>query len=172
MEISWVIALFVIVPLCAGGLTCCSTAAEYSLTAEFSEGDPAFDWILAFLVSPSICFKPSCFDCWTCYFDHQSKQQAWRNSWNFKISAKTLQRKNGVEASQICKGHKSENAEYVPTYQNPQLFRWKGYWIEISKTLSSSSYNYQEDRSISSSTFYLTWVVHFIMRYSQGWFCV
>ncbi|XP_006455635.1 hypothetical protein AGABI2DRAFT_180594 [Agaricus bisporus var. bisporus H97] len=107
---------------------------QYSLTAEFSEGDPAFDWILAFL----------------------SKQQAWRNSWNFKISAKTLQRKNGVEASQICKGHKSENAEYVPTYQNPQLFRWEGYWIEISKTLSSSSYNYQEDRSISSSTFYLT----------------
>lgn len=46
----------------AGTLTCCSNAVEYSLTAEFTEGDPAFDWILAFLVSSSICFNISCFD--------------------------------------------------------------------------------------------------------------
>lgn len=32
-------------------------AVEYSLTAEFSEGDPAYDWILAFLVNSSHLFQ-------------------------------------------------------------------------------------------------------------------
>ncbi|KXN90384.1 Mitochondrial chaperone BCS1 [Leucoagaricus sp. SymC.cos] len=107
---------------------------QYSLTAEFSEGDPAYDWVMAFL----------------------SKQQVWRRSWNFKISAKTLQRKNGVESSEISKGHNSENAEYVPTYQKPQLFRWNGYWVEVSKSSSAPSYDYQTERTISTSTIYLT----------------
>ena len=25
------------------------------------------------------------------------------------------------------------NVEYVPTYEAPQLFRWKGYWVEIKR---------------------------------------
>ncbi|KAJ3575199.1 hypothetical protein NP233_g1251 [Leucocoprinus birnbaumii] len=111
-----------------------ATSTEYSLTAEFTEGDPAYDWVLAFL----------------------SKQQVWRRSWNFKISAKTLQRKNGVESTEISKGHNSENAEYVPTYQRPQLFRWKGYWVEVSKSISIPSYDYQAERTVSTSTIYLT----------------
>jgi chaperone BCS1 len=89
------------------------------------------------------------------HFD-QSKQQVWRQSWNFKISAKTLQRKNGVEASEISKGHNSENAEYVPTYQRPQVFRWNGYWVEVSKSISLPSYDYQTERTVSTSTIYLT----------------
>lgn len=28
----------------------------------------------------------------------------------------------------------SPHAEYVPTYSAPQLFRWKGYWVEIRRT--------------------------------------
>ncbi|KAF5353490.1 hypothetical protein D9756_007928 [Leucocoprinus leucothites] len=107
---------------------------QYSLTAEFTEGDPAYDWVLAFL----------------------SKQQVWRRSWNFKISAKTLQRKNGVESTEISKGHNSENAEYVPTYQKPQLFRWNGYWVEVSKSTSMPSYDYQAERTVCTSTIYLT----------------
>lgn len=26
------------------------------------------------------------------------------------------------------------NADYVPTYDLPQLFRWKGYWLEIKRS--------------------------------------
>ncbi|KAF9450989.1 P-loop containing nucleoside triphosphate hydrolase protein [Macrolepiota fuliginosa MF-IS2] len=107
---------------------------QYSLTAEFHEGDPAYDWVLAFL----------------------TKEQVWKRSWNFKISAKTLQRKNGVEASEISKGHNSENAEYVPTYQKPQLFRWSGYWVEITRSIGAPSYDFQTERTVSSSTIFLT----------------
>jgi len=35
--------------------------------------------------------------------------------------------------------HVIENAEYVPTYDLPQLFRWNRYWIEIRRTKSQTS---------------------------------
>ncbi|KAF9450990.1 P-loop containing nucleoside triphosphate hydrolase protein [Macrolepiota fuliginosa MF-IS2] len=111
---------------------------QYSLTAEFQEGDPAYDWILAFL----------------------TKERVWRRSWNFKISAKTLQLMDGIESSEVFKGHNSENAEYVPTYRQPQLFRWNGWWIEITRTSqgtpSMGRRNPQPNVSATSSTIFLT----------------
>jgi mitochondrial chaperone BCS1 len=29
--------------------------------------------------------------------------------------------------------HVDENADYVPTYEMPQLFRWNGHWLEIKR---------------------------------------
>ncbi|KAK7464358.1 hypothetical protein VKT23_006525 [Stygiomarasmius scandens] len=31
------------------------------------------------------------------------------------------------------------NAEYVPTYESPQLFRWNGYWLEIRRSKAQSA---------------------------------
>jgi len=30
--------------------------------------------------------------------------------------------------------HADENADYVPTYEMPQLFRWNRYWLEIKRS--------------------------------------
>jgi chaperone BCS1 len=86
---------------------------------------------------------------------YQMKESVWRHSWNFKISAKTLQKKNGVRPSEVSKGHKSEHAEYVPTYQKPQIFRWNGYWIEITRNIDEPTYDFQMERNVTSSTIYL-----------------
>ncbi|KAJ7252184.1 P-loop containing nucleoside triphosphate hydrolase protein [Mycena rebaudengoi] len=67
---------------------------QYSTTAQFNEGDPAYEWIVLFI--------------------RQNSQRKWAV-------------KPGADAS--SKGH----AEYVPTYQVPQLFKWRGHWVEIKR---------------------------------------
>ncbi len=32
---------------------------------------------------------------------------------------------------------KDENAEFVPTFDEAQLFKWRGYWVEIQRTMTS-----------------------------------
>lgn len=83
---------------------------QYSITAEFNEGDPAYDWIINFI----------------------TQEKVWRRARDFRVSAKSSQRRWAISTandSQII-----ESAEYVPTYDLPQLFRWKPYWIEIKRT--------------------------------------
>jgi hypothetical protein len=38
-------------------------------------------------------------------------------------------------------GYEDVHVEYVPTYEAPQLFRWKGYWVEIKRNGGSPMYN-------------------------------
>ncbi|KAJ6522300.1 P-loop containing nucleoside triphosphate hydrolase protein [Mycena vulgaris] len=73
---------------------------QYSMTAKFDEGDPAYEWMVLFLTQEGV----------------------WRHSRNFVVNATNSRRKW------------SDNAEYVPTYEAPQLFRWRGYWLEIRRT--------------------------------------
>ncbi|KAJ7125987.1 P-loop containing nucleoside triphosphate hydrolase protein [Mycena epipterygia] len=82
---------------------------QYSITAQFNEGDPAYEWIVLFL----------------------TQERVWKRSREFVVTAKNSQRKWAVkpEADPTIKG----NAEYVPTYQIPQLFKWRGYWLEIKR---------------------------------------
>ncbi|KAF9450988.1 P-loop containing nucleoside triphosphate hydrolase protein [Macrolepiota fuliginosa MF-IS2] len=83
---------------------------QYSITAEFSEGDPAYDWIINFI----------------------TEEKVWRRSKDFRVSAKSSQRRWGISSSGDSKV--IDSAEYVPTYDLPQLFWWKRYWIEIKRT--------------------------------------
>ncbi|KAJ7216839.1 P-loop containing nucleoside triphosphate hydrolase protein [Mycena rebaudengoi] len=82
---------------------------EYSTTAQFNEGDPAYEWIVLFITDECV----------------------WKRSHDFIVSAKNSQRKWAVKpgADASSKGH----AEYVPTYQVPQLFKWRGHWVEIKR---------------------------------------
>ncbi|KAF7360859.1 hypothetical protein MSAN_01115500 [Mycena sanguinolenta] len=83
---------------------------QYSLTAQFNEGDPAYEWILLFITQESV----------------------WKRSRDFVVTAKNSERKWAVKP-----GSSDPNilgsAEYVPTYQAPQLFRWRGHWVEIKR---------------------------------------
>ncbi|KAJ7578681.1 mitochondrial chaperone BCS1 [Mycena floridula] len=96
---------------------------QYSITGQFNEGDPAYEWILLFL----------------------TQEEVWRRSRDFRVNAANSKRKWGVRPgvesvkdTDTIKG----NADYVPTYEIPQIFRWKrkdsgqSYWVEIQRTKS------------------------------------
>ncbi|KAJ7500674.1 P-loop containing nucleoside triphosphate hydrolase protein [Mycena galericulata] len=87
---------------------------QYSMTAQFDEGDPAYEWIVLFL----------------------TQENVWRRSREFVVNATNSRRKWSVKTwvDPTVKG----NAEYVPTYQLPQLFRWRGHWLEIKRTKDGS----------------------------------
>ncbi|KAJ3730827.1 hypothetical protein C8R42DRAFT_637477 [Lentinula raphanica] len=85
--------------------------AEYSITAEFAQGDPAYEWLSHFL----------------------NHEEVWRRACDFRVSSKNSSQKWGISAGKI-----SELVEYVPTYLRPQLFRWRGYWVEISRVQEDS----------------------------------
>lgn len=80
---------------------------QMSVTARFDEGDPSYDWIVLFL----------------------TQENVWRRSRDFQVTAKNSKRKWAVSGAEL-----GGNADYVPTYELPQLFRWKGYWVEIKRT--------------------------------------
>jgi chaperone BCS1 len=42
------------------------------------------------------------------------------------------------------------NADYVPSFGAPQLFRWKGHWIEITRLKDNQSAPYGTFKSFSS----------------------
>ncbi|CAA7264031.1 unnamed protein product [Cyclocybe aegerita] len=161
-------ALFVLGLLIETGRTFCQWLIErvqfqYSITAHFTEGDPAYEWLILFL----------------------TEKQIWKNSKEFRVSATSSIRKWGVKpdsasASASASGNKlalnlpflsdlikdsaevktddsdekatpkstdrGAHAEYVPTFEAPQLFKWRGYWVEIKRTnvagrLGMMSYN-------------------------------
>ncbi|KAF8239161.1 P-loop containing nucleoside triphosphate hydrolase protein [Tricholoma matsutake] len=84
---------------------------QYSITAQFDEGDPAYEWIVLFL----------------------TQENVWRRSRDFRVNAKNSKRSWGV-SMKTKPQHVDENADYVPTYEMPQLFRWNGYWLEIKRS--------------------------------------
>ncbi|KAI3615012.1 mitochondrial chaperone bcs1 [Moniliophthora roreri] len=83
---------------------------QYSMTAQFDEGDPSYEWVVHFL----------------------TQQKVWRRSREFRVSAKSSKRKWAIHPGYEDIG--KDNADYVPTYELPQIFRWNGYWLEIKRT--------------------------------------
>ncbi|KAJ6563306.1 P-loop containing nucleoside triphosphate hydrolase protein [Mycena vulgaris] len=85
---------------------------QYSITAQFNEGDPAYEWILLFI----------------------TQEHVWKRSREFVVSAKNSERKWAVTTS--SDPTRKGNAEYVPTYQIPQLFKWRGSWLELKRGMN------------------------------------
>lgn len=55
------------------------------------------------------------------------------------------------------------SADYVPTYESPQLFRWRGYWVEVQRyraQIQGSGGQPQQAAAI-----FLTCVVYYHTRY-------
>ncbi|KAJ8518218.1 hypothetical protein ONZ45_g4660 [Pleurotus djamor] len=96
---------------------------KYSVTARFAEGDPAYEWIILFL----------------------TEKKVWHRSRDFWVNSKTSARKWGIapgqEAQQPSKETEEELTDYVPIYEIPQLFKWKGYWLEIHRQTGASQFN-------------------------------
>ncbi|KAJ6596571.1 P-loop containing nucleoside triphosphate hydrolase protein [Mycena sp. CBHHK59/15] len=106
---------------------------QYSVTAKFDEGDPAYEWILLFL----------------------TQENVWRRSRKFTVTATNSRRKWAVNKwmDPTVKG----SAEYVPSYQKPQLFRWRGHWIDIQRSNDSGPASFMPTGVyMQTATIYLT----------------
>ncbi|KAF8055229.1 P-loop containing nucleoside triphosphate hydrolase protein [Lyophyllum atratum] len=90
---------------------------QYCITAQFTEGDPSYEWIVLFL----------------------TQENVWRRSRDFRVNEKNSKRKWGLKLGPEVDG----NADYVPTYKMPQLFRWKGYWVEIKRSQDRQATEHQ-----------------------------
>ncbi|KAF8200279.1 P-loop containing nucleoside triphosphate hydrolase protein [Pholiota molesta] len=90
---------------------------QYSITAQFQEGDPAYEWLILLL----------------------TEEKVWTRARQFRVNATNSTRKWTVDVSNpdATDTSKDANAEYVPTYEEAQLFKWKGYWAEIRRTLGT-----------------------------------
>ncbi|KAF8872803.1 hypothetical protein CPB84DRAFT_1798978 [Gymnopilus junonius] len=81
---------------------------------QFTESDPAYEWIVLLL----------------------TEEKIWSRSRNFRVNATSSMQQWSVKL-ESKKQEKDDNdedhAEYVPTYDQPQLFKWKGYWVQVSQ---------------------------------------
>ncbi|KAJ6618441.1 P-loop containing nucleoside triphosphate hydrolase protein [Mycena sp. CBHHK59/15] len=82
---------------------------RYSTSAEFVLGDPAYEWIVLFLTENNV----------------------WQQARDFRVTSKSSKLVYGVTVS--ADPDITGSADYVPTYETPQLFRWRGYWVEIQR---------------------------------------
>ncbi|KAF9556921.1 P-loop containing nucleoside triphosphate hydrolase protein [Agrocybe pediades] len=112
---------------------------QYSITAEFDEGDPVYEWIVLFL----------------------TEQKIWKRSRMFHVTATSSKRKWGIgksmaSTSNLGKGKEKETAQYVPTFEAPQLFRWRGHWAEIKRSKGQLTYNEFTGGTQTVAKLYLT----------------
>ncbi|KAG5653244.1 hypothetical protein H0H81_001501 [Sphagnurus paluster] len=83
----------------------------------------------------------------------QTQENVWRRSRDFRVNAKNSQRKWGIQLEQEGDG----NAEYVPTYDMPQIFRWKGYWVEVKRSRGAGGrQSNREPGGQASSTIFIS----------------
>ncbi|KAH8832327.1 P-loop containing nucleoside triphosphate hydrolase protein [Flagelloscypha sp. PMI_526] len=114
------------------------------IKGRFSSGDPAYEWIMRYLMH----------------------KQLWQTSKRFNVSARTTVRKWSVTREEMldAKGWitsfcglfgatkdlssariDTTQADYTPSWNQPQMFTWKGYLMDVSSSssdgFSPSSYN-------------------------------
>ncbi|KAJ6451633.1 P-loop containing nucleoside triphosphate hydrolase protein [Mycena sanguinolenta] len=80
---------------------------RYSTSAEFVLGDPSYEWIVLFLTDNGV----------------------WQQAQDFRVTSKSSKLVYGVSVS--ADPEIVGSADYVPTYEAPQLFRWRRYWVEV-----------------------------------------
>ncbi|KAF9473951.1 P-loop containing nucleoside triphosphate hydrolase protein [Pholiota conissans] len=92
---------------------------QYSITAQFQEGDPSYEWLVLLL----------------------TEEKVWTRARQFRVNATNSTSKWTVDISnpdsKNTDAAKDKNAEYVPTYEEAQLFKYKGYWVEIRRTIGT-----------------------------------
>ncbi|KAJ7166454.1 P-loop containing nucleoside triphosphate hydrolase protein [Mycena crocata] len=76
---------------------------------KFILGDPAYEWIVLFL----------------------TENDVWQNARDFRVTSKSSKLVYGVSVS--ADPDITGSADYVPTYESPQLFCWRGYWVEVQR---------------------------------------
>ena len=88
----------------------------------------------------------------------QTQENVWKRSCEFRVTAASSQRKWSVKPNHHTQSQTMDNSivEFVPIYDAPQLFRWKGYWVEIKRSKGTTVYT-PELGGQQRATMYLTW---------------
>ncbi|KAF9556916.1 P-loop containing nucleoside triphosphate hydrolase protein [Agrocybe pediades] len=95
---------------------------QYSITAQFTEGDPVYEWLIHLM----------------------TEEKIWLRSRQFRVTAASSLRQWTVNLEgNKTEGHVDEYAEYVPTYEDAQLFRFGGYWMEVKRGWGNNRINGQ-----------------------------
>ncbi|KAJ7277167.1 hypothetical protein C8J57DRAFT_1061163 [Mycena rebaudengoi] len=92
--------------------------AEITTDSEFTMGDFAYDWVVAYL----------------------ENHRVWNESRSFKVVARNPMSRP-FQNSTLGKNDGHPHPIYEPaTAQRPSLFRWRGYWMSIVSSLSAGRY--------------------------------
>lgn len=81
------------------------------MTAIFDSSDPAYEW----------------------FFSYLNDEKIWSSTREFRVTAKTTSRTWGVNSA--SNGNDEEGyAEYTPSYDQPQLFKYEGTYCQVTRT--------------------------------------
>ncbi|CAK5271627.1 unnamed protein product [Mycena citricolor] len=107
---------------------------QYCTTLRFNAGDPAYEWVILFLACRSTTLPHRSLI--AAHSTQQTQENIWRRSRDFVVSAQNSQRKWSVPSNPTTSSSTAvgANAEFVPTFSQPQLFRWRGHWVEVART--------------------------------------
>ncbi|KIO31890.1 hypothetical protein M407DRAFT_67361 [Tulasnella calospora MUT 4182] len=86
--------------------------AGFVLTAVFDTGDPAYDWLAAYL----------------------SKQGIWSSTREFKVTARSSTRTWGINSGGATEDGEDAHAEYTPFVDQSQVFRFNGTWCQVKRS--------------------------------------
>ncbi|KIO20650.1 hypothetical protein M407DRAFT_81316 [Tulasnella calospora MUT 4182] len=86
--------------------------AGFVLTAVFDTGDPAYDWLAAYL----------------------SKQGIWNSTREFKVTARSSTRTWGINSGGATEDGEDAHAEYTPFVDQTQIFRFNGTWCRVKRS--------------------------------------
>ncbi|KAG8955356.1 hypothetical protein FRC04_008707 [Tulasnella sp. 424] len=86
--------------------------AGFVLNAVFDTGDPAYDWLAAYL----------------------SKEGIWNSTREFKVTARSSTRTWGINSSGATEEGEDGHAEYTPFVDQSQIFRFNGTWCQVKRS--------------------------------------
>ncbi|KAG8881417.1 hypothetical protein FRB97_009612 [Tulasnella sp. 331] len=94
----------------------------FVLTAIFDSTDPAYEW----------------------FFSYLNDEKIWSTTREVHVSAKTNSRSWGFKSGKDDDDDGS-CAQYLPTYDKPQLFRFKSTWCQVVRKKSGSTHTYDHE---------------------------
>ncbi|KAF7317504.1 p-loop containing nucleoside triphosphate hydrolase protein [Mycena kentingensis (nom. inval.)] len=101
-----------------GEMVYATGSSMFVVKAEFATRDFAYDWILHYLDS----------------------QRVWRESRSFKVVARSAARRPSGASVGMGEVDGHPDPIYEPSQQSPAFFRWRGYWITVTKTAAGYSH--------------------------------
>ncbi|KAL0951948.1 hypothetical protein HGRIS_008599 [Hohenbuehelia grisea] len=92
---------------------------RWASTMEFNEGNSQYDWIVHFL----------------------TQERLWKRSREFRVVPKSSKLRWGIDTTTGSQESQEPHAEYVPTFEQPQLFKWRGYVMEVQRENGERTYS-------------------------------
>ncbi|GJJ11561.1 hypothetical protein Clacol_005795 [Clathrus columnatus] len=122
---------------------------RYSISGQFSSGDPTYEWLVTYLTSHAV---------WRVPFDFQvesrSSSRKWRmdqgslnpvESHAYSPYMKTSfgeTNNDKIVPNAHTESGRQHHVDFIPSFSMTQFFVWKGYLMEITSSISGNSMGY------------------------------